>query len=131
MARYPKQPLEERLAWMRERQRRKQQAEEPPAPPPVPTVREVRARQPLRALPSVPAKVEPRVPAAPEIPPERKMLRVAQVAKMLSVSRKTVSRWFADRAVVVGSGPVKTTMLISEQALTDWLAEHQATRPPG
>jgi hypothetical protein len=53
-------------------------------------------------------------------------LRVGPVAEMLSVSTRTVQRWFADRAIIVRDGPSKTKMLmlIPQQALDDWLREH-------
>ena len=123
MPRYPKQPLEVKLAWMRERQRAKEEdarrkAEE-----------ELMAR--LMALSEEKAAwvreqmrrdAESRY-ALPER--RRKMLRVDQVAEELGVSTRTVWRWFADRAVIVKPGLRRTTMLIPQQALDDWYAEHE------
>lgn len=109
MPRYPAQPLEEKLAWMRERQRQRQAAEVYEAPP----------RRPL-----TPAKYERRQKLG-EIP---RMLRVGEVAEQLGVSRHSVSRWLRDRGVFVGQGS-RRIMLISQQDLEDWKREHRLTAP--
>lgn len=98
MPRYPKQPLEEKLAWMREKQKQKTEAVVAPAAP-------------VFAQP-------PRVEAT-----GRQMLRVKKVADILSVSQMSVRRWFATRAVIV-PGAHKATMLIPVEALDDWLRAH-------
>jgi Helix-turn-helix domain len=119
MPRYPKQPLEEKLAWMRQKQDQKQAEAEVRA-------EEERRRARLAAGERRPAPPPP-LPPPPVIRPAwaaRQMLRVDQVAGVLSVSTRTVQRWFADRAIIVQTGPTKTTMLIPEQALDDWFTEH-------
>lgn len=125
MPRYPRLPLEEKLAWMRERQRTKEE--------------EARRQQEaeLRATLTTAAELHAQLARSPvlrapasgragqkEIPPERKMWRVDEVAKMLAVSVRTVRRWFNGRAVIVPTGPHKTTVLISQKALDDWFREH-------
>src|SRR5215813_7467889 len=103
MGRYPAQPLEEKLAWMRERQLRKAEAQAKPiavAPSPLP-----------------PARAE-------ETPAQRKMMRVPEVAEELSVSESSVRRWCAKRAVVIKEGRRHTTMPFSRRGLEDWKREH-------
>jgi len=73
MGQYTAESLERKLAWMRERQQRKQR----PA-----------------AVPSRPAPL----PAG-----QQQMLRVKQVSKILGVSAGTVRQWFLRRAVIVKS----------------------------
>lgn len=93
MGRYPAEPLESKLAWMRAKQDRKR-AEAPAA-----------------------------VPAPPRESTPPQFFRAHQVARMLNVSVKTVQRWFRRHAVIVRGGR-KTTMLISQRALDDWIREH-------
>jgi excisionase family DNA binding protein len=100
MPRYPKQPLEERLAWMREKQKQKTEVEARPAP------------------------VAPVIVQPPQVTTGRQMLRVKKVADMLSVSHMTVRRWFAKRAVIAHPGARRTTMLIPVEALDEWIREH-------
>ncbi|HXA25591.1 MAG TPA: helix-turn-helix domain-containing protein [Acetobacteraceae bacterium] len=126
MPRYPKQPLEDKLAWMRDRQNQKKAEEDLRA-------REETRRAQVASGASSPAEAilrdllqtlaAQRQPVRPAPAVTRQMLRVGQVAEILSVSARTVQRWFADRAVIV-QGPTKTTMLIPQQALDDWLREH-------
>ena len=104
MGRYPKEPLEKRLAWMRERQKQKAaEGEQRPLAAPVASVL------------ATPPRVEATGP---------RMLRVKKVAEMLSVSHMSVRRWFAKRAVIVHPGPRRTTMLIPVEALDEWIREH-------
>lgn len=136
MPRYPKQPLEEKLAWMRERQRAKEEEARRKEEDELMTrlmqlsvakadqVREwmrLNEEQRDRKL----AELRPPKYTASCGPGRPRMLRVDEVAVILSVSVSTVQRWFKDRAVIVHPGPRKTTMLISQQALDDWFAEHQ------
>lgn len=109
--RYPPQPLEEKLTWMRERQRKRQEQE---------------ARSPSHR--GATSRDNPaRLAAAPPAPALPQMLRVKQVAKALGVSVKTVRRWFRRRAVIVRDpGARKSVMLISQRALEDWIHEHTA-----
>lgn len=131
---HPKRPLEEKLGWMRQRQLEKErkaaweqeqeskqlrEEQEEAATQRAclgETIRQAKLRQ----------AVFEAAPRQREIAPERKMLRVWEVAEILAVSPDTVRRWFAPRAVIVPTGPCKTTMLISQKALDDWFAEHQA-----
>lgn len=115
-------PLEEKLAWMRERQREREKEEE-----------RRRQEEEVKAKMIAERALELREPnGAPQQPPtvsRRKMMRVDEVAKLLGVSTTTVLRWFRHRAVIVHPGPRKTTMLISEQILDDWITEHTAKQP--
>lgn len=113
MPRYPKQPLEDKLAWMREQQRAKAE--------------ESRRQEEKQAGEKAAQLAAPSTVALLERP-SRKMLRVDEVAQILRVSVSTVQRWFRDRAVIVHPGPRKTHMLISEQILDDWIAENTAKR---
>lgn len=103
MGRYPAEALEDKLVWMRERQRKRQAAE-------------ARKIEPGRVVP---------LPPDPPLLPQ--MLRVGDVAKLLKVSPQTVKRWFLRRAVVV-QGPQKITMLIPQRELDDWIREHTNSR---
>lgn len=63
------------------------------------------------------------------VPAHLEFFRVDEVASMLGVSKRSVTRWFQDRAVSFGSerrGPIrpKKTLLISRQLLEQWLLEH-------
>jgi len=122
MGRYPKEPLEDRLLWMRKRQKAKAE-------------KEARAKEeaPQQAAPEV-TRVEAMLQdllrhLAQPVVAERKalpqMLRVEVVADALSVSPRTVYRWFADRAIIVQTGPRKTTMLIPQEVFDEWFAEHR------
>ena len=104
---YPKTPLEEKLAWMRQRQKQKE----------VQTEEVVRQREPRKQ-----SEQRPEPPRLER--PGRKMMRVSEVAEILGVSTKSVQRWFRDRAVLVRPGLRRTIMLISEQVLDEWIAEH-------
>ena len=112
MSRYPKQPLEERLTWMRERQRVKEE--------------ELRQKRESELKVQVTAEQAARLSEgqAGTAASRRRMMRVGEVAGILRISPRTVQRWFADRAVIVRAGRVKTTMLISEQMLDDWIRDH-------
>jgi excisionase family DNA binding protein len=111
MPRYPKQPLEERLAWMRERQRNK--ADEQP-----------QAQKKAKEDTQVAAGAVTTPTEAMRDLLQTRMLRVNQVAEILSVSHMTVRRWFADRAVIAHPGARRTTMLIPVEALDGWFREH-------
>ncbi|MGA7238336.1 MAG: helix-turn-helix domain-containing protein [Bryobacteraceae bacterium] len=89
MPRYPAQPLEEKFAWMREKQRK---------------------REPEGS------------PQSPQLPQYHRM---KQVARALGISDRTARRWFRKRAVIV-SGPcgTKSTMLIPQQAVDDFIRKH-------
>lgn len=104
MSRFPKAPLDERCAWMRERMQAKAQQQESgsPAGRPLSLARAQRKKR--------------------ETPDRFQMYRVPEVAEFLAVSPQTIRRWFAGRATVTGSR--YRTMLISRQDLEDWLAEH-------
>lgn len=116
MGRYPATPLEDKLVWMRERQRRRQEQE---ARPP----RSGGADRGHRGTTSRDNRA--RLADAPPALPQ--MLRVKQVAKALGVSVKTVRRWFRRRAVIVRDpGARKSVMLIPQRALDDWIREHTA-----
>lgn len=112
MARYPKQPLEEKEAWMRERMQRKAEAEE----------------RGVSVLPLSETKFE-REKLIDQSP---HMLRVKEVAAILGVSISTVQRWFRGRAISATGAPprpghrVRRTMLISRHALDKWLKDHAA-----
>lgn len=120
MPRYPKQPLEQKLAWMRERQRAKEEEAR------LKQEAEMKAQLMERAARLHESNGAGQV-ERPSLP-SRRMLRVDEVAKTLRVSVTTVRRWFRHCAVIVHPGPRKTTMLISEQILDDWIAEHTAKR---
>lgn len=102
MGRYPAEPLEDKLVWMRAKQERRRQ-------------REARRIEPHRTTPP---------PSDPPLLP--KMLRVKQVAGALGVSETTVRAWFTARAVIVKSpqSKRKSVMLIPQRAFDDWLREH-------
>jgi hypothetical protein len=111
MPRYPKEPLEDKLAWMRERQREKEA--------------EARLKQEGELKVQAIAEQAARLPEGQVgTAARRRMLRVDEVAGILRMSDKTVRRWFRDRAVVVRAGRRKTTMLISEQILDDFIRDH-------
>lgn len=101
MGRYPAEPLEDKLAWMRAKQQRKCAPQAAP-----------------RGPSAVPAP--PREAARPE-PPQ--MLRINQVAQLLGVSRRTVYRWFGKRCVVI-QGPVRRVVLIPQRVLDEWVRKH-------
>ncbi|PWT71385.1 MAG: hypothetical protein C5B60_10995 [Chloroflexi bacterium] len=137
MARYPAQPLEEKLVWMRQRQRQRQEAEarqqqkdESKFQLSEAQKKELRlwaqVKEALLEANLVIRTPSVRTPSAAceETSYERRMLRVGEVAIELGVSVRTVQRWFADRAVIVEAGPRKTTMLISRRVLDDWKKEH-------
>jgi DNA-binding transcriptional regulator YiaG len=100
MGRYPAQPLEEKEAWMRERQAKRQEKE------------------------AQPVAVERQRPGSVQLP---QMLRVPQVARALGVSAPTVQNWFRRRAVIVRTRR-KSIMLIPQRALDDWISEHTNSR---
>lgn len=100
MARYPAQPLEEKLAWMRERQRERRAAEEAERIRPVsPRASERRSR----------------LDAAPPV----KMYRLKEVADMLGVSLASVRRHFAGRWIKFGH-----SVLISQKTIDEVLGGH-------
>ena len=105
MGRYPARPLEEKEAWMRDRQRRK--AEEASGPGPVVLAPRVPAARP--EPPKPPAR--PRQSEPEEGPHPQQMLRIRRVAKILDIDESTVRRWFR-RHVVVVQGPQRQTVLI-------------------
>jgi hypothetical protein len=119
MPRYAKQPLEEKLTWMRERQKEREER----------AARQGEQEEARRRQERLEQSAERVARAAPGLleRPSRRMLRVHEVAEILRCSSRTVGRWFAGRAVIVRTGPRKTHMLISEQILDDWIAEHTAT----
>lgn len=103
---------EKRFALMRERMRLAEEvrAGAPPERPLTPERYERRER-----LKSIPAHLE--------------FYRVDEVSKMLGVSKRSVTRWFQDRALHVGPGrrgPLrpKQTLLISRELLEEWILEH-------
>lgn len=100
MGRYPAEPLESKLAWMRAKQGKKAEREIEPGRFVVP------------------------LPDPPLLP---QMLRVKQVAELLGVSRQTVERWFGHRAVVV-QGRSNKVMLIPRRFLDDWIRDHTNSR---
>src|SRR6516162_4434587 len=107
MSRYPPQPLEEKLAWMRERMRTKG------------------AETSIGHRSLSPARHRRHQRQVAEIPAHLRMYRVGEVAEMFGVSPQTVRRWFEGRAVVVGE--IKTTksrrrkrvLLISQRDLEE------------
>lgn len=103
MGRYPAEPLESKLRWMRAKQERKRESSA--------AVAEVRRGPTVAPLP--PASSLPQ------------MLRVKAVAKALGVSETTVRIWFAPRAIIVKSpqSKRKSVMLIPQRAFDDWLRE--------
>jgi len=113
MARYPAQSLEEKLAWMRERMRRKSAAE----PRPV-----------RRAISSARYRSE-QSRAAETAPAHLRMYRVAEVAELLRLSPDSVRRLFEGRVAVWGE--TKTTksrrrkriFLISQRDIEEKLEE--------
>ena len=106
MGRYPAEPLESKLAWMREKQQRNQAA---------------KAKVAERRLAVLPPRE-----ASSQLP---QMLRVKEVAEALGVSGPTVRIWFARRAVVVKSphSKRKSVMLIPQRAFDEWIREHTAS----
>lgn len=92
-------PLEEKLAWMRERQRRLQAAEACGE----------------RAKPLSPAVHERRTEVEPPSTIPR-MLRVEEAARILGVSKKTIRRAFRKHAV-----KLLGCVLIPEKVITDAL----------
>jgi hypothetical protein len=112
MSRYPSQPLEEKLAWLRERMRAK--AESPES----------------RSL--SPAKYRRRKRLAVELPKHLRMFRVVEVAEMLGVSSQTVRRWFKGRVVAVPGPKIKFgrrrfTLLISQQDLEEFIEAYRGS----
>ena len=110
MSRYPAQPLEEKLAWMRERMKAK-----------VETI-------PERPLSPVQHRRRQKI-SSPQA--HLRMYRVGEVAEMWGVSPQTIARWFRDRARVVDrSSPrakrQRRVLLISEAELEAFIREHQA-----
>lgn len=127
MPRYPAKPLEEKLAWMRERQRAKEEeAREKEVDELMTRLMQLNREKAAKAREQMRLDGEP--PSDGERPPQGRMLRVDEVAARLSVSVSTARRWFADRAIIVHPGPRRTTMLIPQQALDDWFAEHAPKR---
>jgi hypothetical protein len=116
MARYPAQPLEEKLAWMKERMQGK-------------SAREAKGETVLRA-PS-PARHRRAQLVQAKIPAHLEMFTVAEVAQMLAVSPSTVRRYFAGKVVMVGRADTTPSrrryrkFFISRRDLEQWLEEHR------
>jgi AraC-like DNA-binding protein len=99
---YTAESLEKKMAWMRERQRKRQAIEPTFVKPLSPAAYERRER----------VRVKPH------------MLRMAEVAAMLGVSLATVRRQFRQRAVKLGG-----CVLIPEQVVIDAMQPHCMARP--
>lgn len=106
MGRYTAEPLENKLAWMRERQQRKRE-------------KESRHRAPV-VVPAPAPAASPQPPA-----PLPQYHKVQKVAQWLGVSDRTVRRWFRKHALIVpGPCGTKSTWLIPHQAVEDWIRRY-------
>jgi hypothetical protein len=116
MARYPGQPLEEKLDWMRERMKAK-------------AAREAEGAVVQRSV--SPARYRRGQLLKSEMPAHLRMFRVAEVAEMLGVSPAIVRREFEDRATIIGQSETTPSrrrhriLLISQRDLEEWLEEHR------
>ena len=132
MPRYPPQPLEQKLAWLRERVRRRAEAEPDERVEPQGQGDSAKGRGAVIRRSISPERHRRQQRQAEETPAHLWMFRPKEVAELLGVSPDTVRRQFENRAVIIGqsvstkSRRRKRIFLISLRDLEQWLDEHRA-----